>query len=336
MESFLSHGETYRILFRQLENRTAAHAYLITGEKGTGKRTLAKLMCAALLCSSASSRPCGNCRNCSLTEAGEHPDMILIEKGNPIAPGIRKDRTTIPVEDIREMIRLCGISSTEGNMHVVLIFDADRMTVQAQNCLLKTLEDPPSDTCIILVTDHPESLLTTVISRCRPIRMSTWSDDYILQILESKGIRKERAVNAITAADGSIGRATELVSDERYWDLRKEIMSAFFRNTSRSDVLKTSTAWKDRKQEADLLFSILETFVGMLTESRFDPVKTVDLSIFPPQWQAFSGSAAPERFLLLTESISNARRQLQFSVNFQAVLEKLIFTFIGEGNAWLK
>ena len=142
-DSFLQHGEEFRVLFGQLAERKNVHAYLICGEKGTGKRTLARLMGAALLCSAEGNRPCGCCRNCRLAESGEHPDLIRIEKGNPIAPGVKKDRSTIPVEDIREMIRICSVRPTDGSMHIVLICDADKMTVQAQNCLLKTLDDQP-------------------------------------------------------------------------------------------------------------------------------------------------------------------------------------------------
>ncbi len=334
LDSFLSQGEEYQILFHQLENRSAVHAYLITGEKGVGKRTLAGLMAAALLCSSESGRPCGICKNCLLAEKQEHPDLILIEKGNPIAQGVKKDRATIPVEDIREMIRLCGVRSTEGNMHVVLLFDADKMTPQAQNCLLKTLEEPPADTCLILVTDHPESLLTTVISRCRQIRMKAWSDGYILQVLRGKGVPAKRAEDAVAACGGSVGRALELVSDDRYWELREEVMNCFFRMTARSEILKISNAWKDRKQEAEQMTGILESFVGMLAEARYG--KDTDLSAFPPQWQRFAREAGPDRFLALSECIVNARKQLQFSVNFQAVLERMIFTFMGEGNTWLQ
>lgn len=334
LDSFLSQGEEYQILFHQLENRSAVHAYLITGEKGVGKRTLAGLMAAALLCSSGNGRPCGVCKNCLLAEKREHPDLILIEKGNPIAQGVKKDRATIPVEDIREMIRLCGVRSTEGNMHVVLLFDADKMTPQAQNCLLKTLEEPPADTCLILVTDHPESLLTTVISRCRQIRMKAWSDEYILRVLRGKGVPSKRAEDAAAASGGSVGRALELVSDDRYWELREEVMNCFFRTTARSDILKISNAWKDRKQEAEQMTGILEAFVGMLSEARYG--RSQDLSAFPPQWQRFAREAPPDRFLALSECIVNARKQLQFSVNFQAVLEKMIFTFMGEGNAWLQ
>ncbi len=334
-DSFISHGEEFRILFGQLADRTAVHAYLITGEKGTGKHTLARLMGETLLCTSENAKPCGTCRNCVLAGKDEHPNIIVIEKGNPIAPGVRKDRNTIPVEDIREMIRLCGIRPTDGSIHVVMIFDAEKMTPQAQNCLLKTLEEPPPDTCIILVTDHTESLLTTVISRCRILRIKAWNDEYILSVLEDRGIPRERAREAVAASNGSVGKALELSSDESYWKLRDEVLKCFFDATSRSDVLKISNQWKDRKQEAEEIFSILEFFVKRITESRFGERKT-DLSFLPEQWQRFSERAGKENFVLLMETIANAKRQLQFSTNFQAVLEKIIFVFMGEGNVWLQ
>ena len=274
-----------------------------------------------LLCSSEGSRPCGTCRNCSLAEQGEHPDMIVIEKGKPIAPGVKKERTTIPVEDIREMIRICGIRSTNGNMHVVVIRDADKMTTQAQNCLLKTLEEPPADTCIILVTDHMESLLTTVISRCRIIRMKAWEDEYILSVLREHGVSAQRAADAAAASNGSVGKALD-------------VMDVFFGNTSRSEVLKISNQWKDKKQTAEEVLSILEMLLLMLYENRFG-TKRADLSAFPAQWQRFAAEAEKESFVMLSESVRETRRQLQFSVNFQAVLERIIFIFMGEGNRWL-
>ena len=334
-ESFFRQGEPFRVLFSQLSEHMAVHAYLITGEKGTGKHTLARMMGAALFCSSESGKPCGRCRNCLLAEKNEHSDMIVIEKGNPIAAGIRKDRNTIPVEDIREMIRLCSIRSTDGSMHVVVISEADRMTLQAQNCLLKTLEEPPPETCIILISDHTEGLLSTVISRCRTIRLKAWDDEYILSVLEGKGIPPERAAEASKASGGSIGKAIELAEDDNYWELRREVRHIFFETTSRSKVLEISNQWKDRKQDAEKILEILESYVKILTESRFGEAET-DLSVFPVQWKHFSENAPKSSFVMLIQAVEDVRRQLQFSTNFQAVLEKLIFVFIGEGNKWLQ
>ena len=336
LESFHHQGEEYRILFHQLQNETAVHAYLITGEKGTGKRTLARLMAQTLLCSSEGPRPCGSCRNCLLADKAEHPDLIIIEKGSPISAGVKKDRSTIPIDDIREMIRICGIRSTDGNKRVVLLFDADKMTQQAQNCLLKTLEEPPSDTFMILVTDHTESILPTIISRCRLIRTRSWEDEYILSVLEKNQVGGKHAAEAVSVSGGSIGRALELTADDAYWNLREEAINIFFRSTSRSDILKISNGWKDRKQEADQLISILESMIGMMMESRFARDGKDILSFLPAQWQRFAADAPEERFTRLMDCVSDARKQLQYSMNFQAVLEKMIFTFMGEGNTWLQ
>ena len=335
LDSFLRRSEDFRVLFRQLSEREAVHAYLICGEKGTGKKTLARLMGKTLLCSSETSKPCGVCRNCVLTESGEHPDLTVIEKGNPIAAGIKKDRATIPVEDIREMIRICGIRSTDGNMHVVVIHEADKLTQQAQNCLLKTLEEPPPDTCIILVTEHTESILKTVISRCRIIRMKAWEDEYILSVLQNMGVPPQRAADATAASGGSVGKAVDLASEENYWQLRSEVVHTFFETVSRSEVLRISNQWKDRKQNTEAVFSILDSILMMMEETRFGKEKA-DLSFLPAHWQRFCAKARKESFIMLAESVATGRKQLQFSTNFQAVLERIIFIFMGEGNKWLQ
>lgn len=334
--SFISKGEEFRTLFYQLEKKTTAHAYLITGEKGVGKKTLAKTMAAAFLCSAADHRPCGCCRNCILTEKGEHPDLIILEQGKPIAAGIKKDRASIPVEDVREMIRLCNVrSSTERNMRVVLILDADKMTSQAQNCLLKTLEEPPADTCIILTTESAQSILPTVVSRCRLFRISAWNEEYVNKVLAETGVEEKRRKEAAFVSEGSIGRAIEMAADDEFWNLRKEVMDCFFSATSRSDVIRISNKWKDRKQDSNQILMILDSYVKMLAESRFGKSGKSEMDLFPTQWKKFSEKAPKEKFVKLTEAVCEARKQLQYSVNFQAVLEKIIFSFMGEGNSWL-
>ena len=336
LASFHEQGKEIIGLLSQLAEGRLVHASLITGEKGTGKRTLAKLMASALLCSSGEKRPCGTCRDCLLAEQGEHPDMTIIRQGVPLAPDGRKDRTTIPVDDIREMIRICGSHTLEGKARVVLLFDADRMTAQAQNSLLKTLEEPPENTYIILVTEHPETLLTTVISRCRPIRLKAWSDEYILKVLSQEGIRGSHAEECMAEAHGSIGRALELAGDEEYWKTRDEINSMFFRpaGTGRSDILRLSNSWKDRKAEAGIMLNILESSLERMARFRFQNGTGGEASGLPDNWRRFSGKAGPEAFTGLINAVSDARKQLESNVNFQAVLEQLLFVFMGEGNKW--
>ena len=321
-------------LRRQIAEGRLPHALLISGEKGVGKKSLARLIAAALLCSAEppESRPCGLCRDCVLLQADEHPDLIVIRKA---APDGKKERTTIPVDDIREMIRLCGEHPAAGQTRVVLIEAAEALTPQAQNALLKTLEEPATDTHFILVTEKVSAILPTVLSRCRRLQMHVWREEDMLRVLQEKGVEKPRALDAVRDSGGSLGKALELAGDEAYWQRKQEIEAAFFGTVSRSEILGFSTAWKDRKGEAEELFSLLEAETERMLRVRLrketDPKA---LEPLPERWRRFAREADPGRFSFLLDQIAKSRRMTAANVNFQAVTEQLMMVFIGEGNQW--
>lgn len=333
-EDFREQGEQIRSLEEQLTSEKLIHAIMITGEKGTGKRSLALLISAALLCSNGGEKPCLKCENCRSVENMDHPDLIVIRKGVPIASEVKKDRATIPVEDIREMINRTGRHTLSGGARVVMIQDADKMTAQAQNCLLKTLEEPPENTYFILVTDQPGNMLTTVISRCRLIRIHPWPEEKIRQILQNAGTDKGRATEAASAAGGSIGTALELSGDEEYWKFRKEVAQMFFGPFVRSDILMISNSWKDRKQDAEKLFSTLESLLRKLMLSRVYGKYDELGDQYAASWVRFAHKADLGRFVALNDAIITARRQTASSVNFQAVLEQLLFIWMEEESKW--
>ena len=335
-DDFKFQGSEIDALRTRITEHRLVHAVLITGQPGTGKRTLAELIAMALMCSSDAEKPCGSCEGCRLTLAGEHPDITVIEKGSPIAQDVQKGRATIPVEDIREMIRICNRYAYEGGNRVVMIREADNMTPQAQNSLLKILEEPPHNTYFLLTTSHPEQLLTTVRSRCRNIKLIPWNDDYIQRTLTEAGIEPALAEKAAKASYGSIGNAFRLSSDDTYWKKKDEVMNAFFRNRSRSEILNISTAWKDQKATADQIFDIAGDCVQQLMRYRLYHDKVDYPEDFPAEWQRFAENASLERFMLLSDAIINARKQNISNVNFQAVIEQLLLTFIGESDLWVK
>ena len=335
-QDFSYQGEEINKLRKQIEARRMVHAVLITGEAGTGKRTLAGLLASALVCRANSGVPCGKCSACISAIAGEHPDITIIEKGKPLSKDTSKGRTTIPVDDIREMIRLCSQYSFEGGNRVVIIRDAENMTFQAQNSLLKILEEPPQSTFFILTSAHSDQLLPTVISRCRPVKLIQWESAYIQKVLTEAGIDTELARKASAASFGSIGKAYQLASDDEYWKMREEVMNHFFRNKKRSEILQISSLWKERKPEADLLFSILETDIRFLMLYRIFHDTQYKPDDFPDEWQLYAEKAPLERFAYLFDKISEARKQTSFNVNFQAIIEQVLLVFTGECELWVK
>ena len=331
LTSFSLQGEEIKSLIDQLQDHRLVHALLITGESGLGKRTFASLIAAGILCKSDGKHPCGHCSDCLAAFSFEHPDLTLIQKGVPISADVSKGRATIPVDDIREMIRITSTHALESSSRVVLIFDADRMTPQAQNCLLKTLEEPPESTYMILVTNHAENILPTVVSRCRTVRLQPWRNDYILKILAEKGTEESKARMIAANAMGSIGKALEYASDDAYWIMRKEILHDFFDNVRRSDISSASNRWKERKGDSEQLLDILETLVSSLSRYRLLRNNEDLIREFPANWQNWAKQSDLSRFTLLADAVRNARKEIDSNVNYQAVIEQLLLVFMGEG-----
>ena len=163
-----------------ITSNTLPHALLICGEVGIGKFDFARTLCATLLClnQAESDQYCGECKTCKLFKAGTHPDFIFTEP--------QDEGSAISVDDIRALIDSVSLTRNFNTHKVVLIKSAEYMNHNAANALLKTLEEPPEHTVIILVSNRPEKLSATIRSRCQRLLMHNPNQDQALAWLQSE------------------------------------------------------------------------------------------------------------------------------------------------------
>lgn len=202
-------------LMRSVKAGRIAHAFLLSGPHGTGKRTCANYLTQTILCASPQA-PCGQCPACKKVMAGLHPDVQVVGE----------EEKSISVDTIRALRDQLALRPFEANRHITLIPRADRMTAQAQNALLKTLEEPAGGNVFFLLTDQPGAMLPTIVSRCRRLRFSPVSVEACAAILAEKGVEPGRARLAAACAQGAVGRALEIAGDEDYLPLRGKALSS--------------------------------------------------------------------------------------------------------------
>ncbi len=186
-----------------LERDRLAHALLFTGPAGIGKVLAARVFAAQVFCTSSGPVPCGECHGCRQVAAGTHPDLVIVA---PIA-----GKKEIGVDVVRRLKHTIQLHAVSGRRKVAIIDEADRLSIAAQNALLKTLEEPPPGSVIILVTASPGALLPTVRSRCQRIVFRPLDQDAVAAVLQdSGGLDVEQARALAAHADGSPGRALRL------------------------------------------------------------------------------------------------------------------------------
>jgi len=169
----LGHAEARRALLAALRRGALPHALLLSGDAGLGKRRLAEWLAAARWCPSEAP-PCGGCRACRLVASGNHPDLHLLVRNPPREqdPDELGSRHEITVDQVRRgLLPALALRAVEGRGRTVIIDGADELNEAAQNALLKTLEEPPSGTLLVLVAAHADALLDTVRSRCQELRL---------------------------------------------------------------------------------------------------------------------------------------------------------------------
>ena len=199
-----------------LETRQVSHAYIIAGEKDSGKEFIAGIFACALQCEKGGVEPCGECHSCRQALSGNHPDIIRVVHEKP---------GSIGVEDIRGQVNNdIVIKPYYGPYKIYIINEGEKMTVQAQNALLKTLEEPPAYGMIL--TANAGALLPTIQSRCVKLEMKPVRDDIVRRyLMEELKVPDYKANVCVAFARGNIGRAKLLASSEDFDRVKEEAVT---------------------------------------------------------------------------------------------------------------
>ncbi|MDU2063852.1 MAG: DNA polymerase III subunit delta' [Sporomusaceae bacterium] len=202
--SIIGHEREIAVLRKVLRQQAVAHALLFDGPVGIGKARIAAVLAKTLLCESDQDEPCGHCLSCRAFAAENHPDFIQV-----IPAG-----SSIKIDQIRQLQQEAALSPRFGQRRVFLIDEAEKMTQQAQNSLLKILEEPPGSITFILVAQDLSLLLETIFSRCQRFHFSVISKSLLEAALCQEGWSRSEAQLAARLSQGSVRRARELLSQE--------------------------------------------------------------------------------------------------------------------------
>lgn len=181
------------------------HSFLLYGDAGVGKKTLAQYLCGLLLCVGAE-KPCGACKPCRNLAAGQHPDVITVAHSGKLGG--------FSVQTIRELCADAYIVPNNGDRKIYLLTDADAITVQAQNALLKLVEEPPDFTYFIFTASSKNVFLETILSRVSSIGVPPCTEQQCREALSALGYGETEITGAVSAFHGNIGQCVAYLSDE--------------------------------------------------------------------------------------------------------------------------
>lgn len=323
----VGHRWAVGLLARQLATGHIAHAYLFTGPPQVGRGTLARWFAQALLCRADTGVPCGRCAACRKVLAGNHPDLRLLN-----LEGQGGNRRTLGIEAIRELRSGMAERPFAGARKVYLIEDAESMTVEAANALLKTLEEPPSFVVLLLVAFSDHLLPPTIVSRCQVLPLRALNRPEVHQALVARwGTSEEQAGFLAALSLGRLGWAVQALQDAQLLQRREEDLAALARLMEAGLLERFAFAetqerrWK-RGDHAAVL-GLLEQWQGwwrdllLVEEDCLDLVCNGDCLA---GLHAAAQKVPPETALTFLQALRSTRQRLLEQVNPRLAFEELL------------
>lgn len=254
--NIIGNDKIKEVLINSIKINKTSHSYLFVGTEGIGKSLIAKEFAKMILCT-GENKYCNKCKSCIEFDTDNNPDFKIIEP----------DGNSLKIEQIREFQSKVAEKPIISDKKVYIINDSDKMTQEAQNCLLKTLEEPPDYVVIILIGSNENAFLSTIKSRCMILHFNKISNEEIEKYLKEKYQIKINSKILIDAFQGSIGKAIQLKDkQEEYENIEKIIYS--LEKKDKIDILNMSEIiYKSKDEKADILDYMNVVFINLAKKS---------------------------------------------------------------------
>ena len=311
--SLLGNDRLKHNLTAALDSGKAAHFYLVSGAAGSGKRTLTRLLSAALQCE-ARDKPCLSCNACRKAMANTHPDIITVDD---------PEKKHVPIDLIRDACADLYIRPNEGNKKIYIIPRAQDMRVEAQNALLKSLEEPPRYGVFILIADNPEKLLATIRSRSVTLQLNALPEDTLRSALKQQFPDTENTVidAAIARCSGYLGQALDLLEKgTALFPETEGFLDAFLRRDALS---LTRVLVPMERYKRDKLIPVLEQWAELLQQAL---VCRAGGKVLLPQAKTLGNTRDPKDVLAALRAIQKSTEYANGNVSCAAVIGWLAWT----------
>lgn len=299
-----------------------SHAYILNGADKSGKMMLAEAFAATLQCEKGGTSPCGECRSCKQAAGRNQPDIIYVTHEKP---------NTLGVEDIRKQLNDDIVLKPYSSRYKIYIVDeAEKMNVQAQNALLKTIEEPPAYAIILLLTTNADTFLPTILSRCVRLDLKAVADEKIRKFLmEEKQVPDYQADICVAFAQGNVGKAIQLTGSEKFNEMKNSALQ-LIKRLKEIDLYEMTQAVKqitEYKLEINDYFDLMMIWYRdvLLYKATADANRLIfQDEIYNIKKEASKSSY--EGIEKILAALEKAKQRLRANVNFELVMELLLLT----------
>ena len=293
--NIIGNDKNKNVLINTIKSNKISHSYIFCGIEGIGKKLIAKKFAKAILCLEKD-KPCGKCKSCIEFETNNNPDFFLLES----------ESGKIKIEQIREMQRKIAEKPIISNNKVYIINDSDTMTPEAQNCLLKTLEEPPEYITIILICSNENNLLATIKSRCTRLYFEQLSNDDIKEYININFPEENIDENILELYQGSIGKAIQLRDKKDVYEKIEKIIKQL-KEKDLIEIIQMSEEIYKSKEEINNILEYINILLLKMCKNNPNYAKTINI-------------------------VEDTKKRLKANSNYDMCIDNLLFNMWEEVN----